>query len=96
MTPDFSITLEPTSWDFAASDSLTLLAAAEKAGITLPSSCRNGTCRTCMCRMLKGRVRHTVEWPGLSRDEKQQGYILPCVALAESDITLEAGAATRA
>ena len=96
MTPDFRITLEPKTWKFIASDSLTLLVAAEKAGFNLPSSCRNGTCRTCMCRMLKGRVRYTIEWPGLSREEKQEGYILPCVALPESDLTLEAGAATRA
>ena len=96
MRPDFRITLEPKNWEFFASGTLTLLAAAEKAGFNLPSSCRNGTCRTCMCRMLEGRVRYTIEWPGLSREEKHEGYILPCVAVPESDLTLEAGAATRA
>ena len=66
-----------------------LLLAAEDAGIELPSSCRNGTCRTCICRRLSGEVRHTIEWPGLSADEKAEGYILPCVAQAHSDVTLE-------
>ncbi|MFP5392026.1 MAG: (2Fe-2S)-binding protein, partial [Gammaproteobacteria bacterium] len=32
-------------------------------------------------------------WPGLSREEKQEGWILPCVALARSDLVLAAPAA---
>jgi hypothetical protein len=40
--------------------------------------------------MTAGRVRYTIEWPGLSRDEKQEGYILPCVAIAETDVVIEA------
>jgi ferredoxin len=64
--------------------------AAEAAGIALPSSCRNGTCRTCICKLVQGQVRHLVEWPGLSREEKDEGYILPCCAVALSELTLEA------
>lgn len=30
----------------------------------------------------------TIEWPGLSFDEKREGYILPCVALARSDLVI--------
>lgn len=73
---------------FTATDGETLLAAAERAGIALPSSCRNGTCRTCICRAVQGQVQHLVEWPGLSADEKRDGWLLPCVAVAESDLTL--------
>jgi ferredoxin len=57
--------------------------------LRLPSSCRNGTCRTCMCRLLEGRIRYEIEWPGLSVDEKREGYILPCIAYPESDLVLE-------
>ena len=95
MTANFRITLAPAAWHFDTGAGLTLLAAAQAAGYTLPSSCRNGTCRTCLCRLLAGRVRYNIEWPGLSRDEKQDGYILPCVAVAESDLTLEVRGATR-
>ena len=63
-------------------------AGAEQAGVRLPSSCRNGTCRTCLCLMSGGSVTYRIEWPGLSLDEKREGYILPCVALAQSDLTL--------
>jgi ferredoxin len=90
-----TITLEPSGWSFAAGEGATILQAAEQAGIELPSSCRNGTCRTCICRVAAGSVRHLVEWPGLSFDEKREGYILPCVALPEGDVVLEQRLARR-
>ncbi|HEX6705553.1 MAG TPA: 2Fe-2S iron-sulfur cluster-binding protein [Albitalea sp.] len=79
------ITLQPAGWSFDAPESQTLLQAAQAAGIALAVSCRNGTCRTCRCRVLSGTVVHTIEWPGLSREEKDEGWILPCVARATSE-----------
>jgi ferredoxin len=70
-----------------------VLQAAERAGIRLPSSCRNGTCRTCICQAASGTVRYKIDWPGLSPDEKREGYILPCVAIAETDLLILAPAA---
>ena len=84
------VRIEPLGRSFEAPDSLTLLEAAGFADLRLPRSCRNGTCRTCICKMTAGQVRYTIEWPGLSREEKQEGYILPCVAIAESDVVIEA------
>jgi ferredoxin len=89
-----SITLVPASWRFPAGGG-SVLRAAEAAGIDLPSSCRNGTCRTCLCRLESGSVRYLVEWPGLSLDEKRDGYILPCVAVALTDLVVEAPLARR-
>ncbi|CAB3785734.1 2Fe-2S iron-sulfur cluster-binding protein [Paraburkholderia fynbosensis] len=84
------VRIEPLGQSFEAPDSLTILEAAGFANLRLPRSCRNGTCRTCLCRMIAGRVRYTIEWPGLSREEKAEGYILPCVAIAETDVVIEA------
>mgnify|MGYP002133132374 CR=1 FL=1 len=67
-----------------------LLEAALASGLKLRSSCRNGTCRACLARVLDGRVHHRIEWPGLSPDEKAEGWVLPCVACADSDLTLQA------
>jgi len=80
-------------WD--ASDDQTLLASAEAAGIELLSSCRNGTCRACICRLEDGAVRYLIEWPGLSAEEKALGWVLPCVAVPVSDGVLEARVARR-
>ena len=66
-----------------------LLQSAEAAGWPFPSSCRNGTCRTCMQRLLSGQVRYQIEWPGLLAEEKREGWILPCVAHPASDLVLE-------
>lgn len=88
--PAYHILLQPSGAAFTAGPDETLLAAAERAGIAMPNSCRNGTCRTCLRRMVEGKARHLVEWPGLSADEKRDGYILPCVAVAESALVLAA------
>lgn len=72
---------------------MTLLDAALLADIRLPNSCRNGTCRTCMCRLLEGQISYQIEWPGLSADEKKEGYILPCVAYPRSDVIIEVAGA---
>jgi ferredoxin len=68
----------------------TLLQSAREAGLLLASSCRNGTCRSCICRLVSGQVRYAIEWPGLSAEEKAEGLILPCAALPASALVLEA------
>ncbi|WP_137171978.1 2Fe-2S iron-sulfur cluster binding domain-containing protein [Massilia sp. HP4] len=88
-TVSHTITLLPLGASFSAPEDATLLQALEAAGLDAPSSCRNGTCRTCICRLQQGTVAYTIEWPGLSLDEKREGYILPCVALARSALVVD-------
>lgn len=88
--PMFSIVVEPSGHRFDAPAGVPLLRAAREAGLILPSSCRNGTCRACLCRLVSGQVRYVIEWPGLSADEKAEGCILPCVAIPESALVIEA------
>jgi len=86
----FHIRIEPQGWEFSSPAGQRLLLAALQAGYRLPHSCRNGTCRACMTRLLEGRIDYLVEWPGLLREEKEEGWILPCVACARSDLRLDA------
>lgn len=85
----FFVTLLPASASFPAAAGQTLLLSALAAGHSLPWSCRTGTCRTCIARLVAGRVDYRIEWPGLSAEEKAEGLILPCVAEPRSDCTLE-------
>jgi ferredoxin len=85
----FTITLLPSGRSFAATSQTTILAAAALAGLRLSSSCRNGTCRTCLCHLADGAVQYRIDWPGLSADEKATGWILPCVALPTSDLIVD-------
>lgn len=89
-TTPHRIVYQPSNAVFSAAPDETLLAAAERAGVAMPNSCRNGTCRTCLCRAVAGTARHLIAWPGLSADEKREGYLLPCVAVAESALVLAA------
>lgn len=66
-----------------------LLDSLEMGCIDWPSSCRNGTCRTCIGQLVSGQVRYEIEWPGLSQEEKTEGYVLPCVAFPCSDLMLK-------
>lgn len=71
---------------FSAPADMPLLQAAERAGLAVVSSCRNGTCRACICQLSSGHVVYRIDWPGLSLDERQEGCILPCVAYPVSDV----------
>ncbi|SIT29184.1 2Fe-2S iron-sulfur cluster-binding protein [Achromobacter sp. MFA1 R4] len=84
------VLIQPSGLRFDAPAGTSVLMAAQAAGIKLPSSCRNGTCRACMCLMLEGSVAYAIEWPGLSRDEKEEGWILPCVAQATGALEIQA------
>lgn len=86
--PTYRITLERYGAVFDARDDEPLMQAAERAGYPFPASCRNGSCRTCIHAMRSGAVEYLIEWPGLTREEKAEGLVLPCVALPRSDIVL--------
>ena len=79
----------PDGWVFAAAPDQSVLQAGLAAGVELDSSCRNGTCRTCLCRLVQGKVAYAIDWPGVSAEEKAEGWFLPCVAQARSDLVVE-------
>jgi ferredoxin len=89
--PFFTATAQPEGQPCDAWPEQPLLASLEQGGIDWPSSCRNGTCRTCLGLLLSGTVRYDIAWPGLSAEEKAEGCVLPCVAYPCSDLTLQRG-----
>jgi ferredoxin len=91
MSETFHVTLRPGGESFGAAADQTVLLAGLAAGIALPWSCRTGTCRSCISRLIEGRIEHRIPWPGLSAEEKAEGFILPCVAEARSDLTIICG-----
>jgi ferredoxin len=80
--------VEPAGQQFDAWSRQPLLLSLEQGGIDWPSSCRNGTCRSCIGVLERGVVRYEIEWPGLSAEEKAEGCVLPCVAYPCSDLVL--------
>ena len=93
--PSFELRIEPMGWRVRVPVDQPLMAGARVAGVELPSSCRNGTCRSCICRLVGGDITYRIEWPGLSAEEKRDGWILPCVAHPRSDVVVDAPKAVR-
>ncbi len=78
--------------EFDAEPDEVILDAAERAGIIMTHSCRSGTCRACITRVLAGCIEHDPEYVddlSIDRDEMAAGYRLLCSALACSDAELE-------
>ena len=82
--------LEGASHTFNCRADQTLLAAAEAAGVAVPSSCCSGVCTTCAARLSEGSV-HQPDAMGVKAELQEQGYTLMCVAYPRSHIKLKAG-----
>lgn len=66
-----------------ADDGATVLAAAQAAGVDLPSSCEAGVCATCRARLLTGEVELLNDL-ALDPAERDAGFVLACQALPRS------------
>jgi ferredoxin len=87
----FKVTVMPESLQFQADSDKTILQSCEAAHLHPLSSCRNGTCRTCISTLISGDIRYNIEWPGLSAEEKQAGLMLPCCAHPLGDLVMRFG-----
>ena len=62
----------------------TILEAAEKEGVELPSMCKMGACHKCKLRLLEGEVRYDED------PECEQGHVLTCIAQPVGRVVIEA------
>lgn len=91
--PPATLTILPLGRTVVVAPGHSLMQAAAASGLQLPSSCRNGTCRACICQLQAGQVGYRIDWPGLSREEKAEGWVLPCVAVCTGPVTLQVAGA---
>ncbi|MCP9829828.1 2Fe-2S iron-sulfur cluster binding domain-containing protein [Synechococcus sp. HJ21-Hayes] len=92
MSETFTVVAElnGTPHTFTCRADQTVLAAAEAAGVDLPSSCCSGVCTTCAARVTEGSV-HQPDAMGVRADLQEQGFTLLCVAFPLSNLKLVAG-----
>ena len=64
--------------DFMPGDA-NLLAAAARAGLEVPYSCKSGVCATCRARLLEGQVRMARNF-ALEKSDLDAGFVLTCQA----------------
>ena len=91
----YQVVLEPSGSRYVVEEGETILAAALKAGLFLPYSCRSGACSACKGRIVEGRIDHgRVFEKVLTLEERERGHALLCSAKPLSDLTIEAAELT--
>jgi ferredoxin len=68
---------------------LTVLEAAEDAGVAIPFECRSGICGQCKTRLVSGRVTMDVQ-DALTAGDRAKGVILACQARPVRDVIVDA------
>ena len=86
----YTVTLKASGKTFQAKPSQTILEAAADAGITIPYGCRSGMCGSCKGKLVSGDVMlEDYQESALTEQEKSDGLILCCKALATESITID-------
>jgi NAD(P)H-flavin reductase/ferredoxin len=80
----FNVTVAEQGVSFPCGAREFVLDAAERAGYSMPSSCRKGVCNTCEANLIKGEV----DQRGRGRRTVKDGTALMCRARPRSDVTI--------
>ena len=87
----YRVTIEPTGDQIDVEEGQTILDAALRQGVWLPFACGHGTCATCKIQVLEGDVDvGEASSFALMDMERDEGKILACCAIPESDMVVEA------
>jgi CDP-4-dehydro-6-deoxyglucose reductase len=85
------VQIVPAALTFTVERDEPILAAAIRQGIGLPYGCRDGACGSCKSRLMAGEVKHGPhQLKALPVAEAEQGFILTCCAVPQSDCTVQA------
>ena len=83
----YQVTIKNETFPCQMNDSV--LSAARKKLVNIPSGCANGGCGMCKIKVIKGEYEiHTYSKDALNDEERQAGYILACKTFPLSDLIL--------
>ncbi|KAF5760165.1 putative 2Fe-2S ferredoxin-type iron-sulfur binding domain, ferredoxin [2Fe-2S], plant [Helianthus annuus] len=81
ITPDGKTELE-------CPDDVFILDHAEEEGVDLPYSCRNGSCSSCVGKLVSGTIDQS-DQSYLDDDQMAAGWVMTCMAYPTSDVVIE-------
>lgn len=84
----FQVTFSKQARRLEVASDTTVLAAAKKNGLRIPSSCSNGVCGTCKSRLIAGAVDMHHQG-GIRQREIDAGMFLPCCSRPLSDLVID-------
>ncbi|MCZ6912720.1 MAG: CDP-6-deoxy-delta-3,4-glucoseen reductase [Proteobacteria bacterium] len=85
-----SVVLRPSGRKFSVEQDESILIAALRQGIQLPHSCRGGSCRSCLARIIDGECSYLHGPPiGLLPADGPAGRVLLCQAKTSVDLEIE-------
>ena len=87
--PTYTVELRRSGRTVECDEDTTLLAAAARAGLSLPSSCQEGMCGTCKTTLLSGRVEMN-HAGGIRPREIDMDKILLCCSTPRGNLALDA------
>ncbi|HEY4015247.1 MAG TPA: molybdopterin dinucleotide binding domain-containing protein [Polyangiaceae bacterium] len=87
--PTFTVEFARTGKRVTGGAHLPLLDLAETHDIELDYACRTGNCGECKVRLLRGQVSAATD-VGLTPKERDEGFVLSCVASPASDCAIDA------
>lgn len=89
-TQDCSVEISPSGVSLRVPAGQTLLQAALDAGVDFPHNCRVGSCTTCKCRLVSGKIKELSDTAYvLDESDIARGVILACQTLLKSDAVIE-------
>lgn len=82
--PTFEVELARTRRSVLVGPDESIVEACEREGVTVSSSCREGTCGSCETVVLGGKVAHR-DSVLTDEDRASNAYMMPCISRAKSD-----------
>jgi glycine betaine catabolism B len=87
-TATYTVEFARSGRSVACEPGVTLLSAADRAGVRVPSSCGQGLCGTCKVTRLSGEVEMSHQG-GIRPKEIAAGRILLCCSVPKSDVVID-------
>ncbi|WP_276327684.1 hybrid-cluster NAD(P)-dependent oxidoreductase [Kiloniella majae] len=83
-----SVSFIKSKKDTRVQESDTILSAAKKTGLHIPSACQFGVCGTCKVKKVSGEV-HMVHNGGITQEQIDDGYVLACCSNPLGDVVID-------